>query len=151
MKFIFQPYNLLGIAGLISLVLSFLFAKKSISIHLSDTYYVIASGTIFQVFTALLFFFFVVYRLTGHFLFSDWFSWVHITITLLAMIVIAILPFLAETLNNAKPSYTGLKKWTNIDSFDKVSKTIVIASLGLMIAQLIYIANIAGGFIKRFS
>lgn len=149
MKIIFQPHNLLGILGLILLVLSFIFTKKNIYIRLSDTYYIVPLTYIFQIFAALLFFFFIVYRLTGYFLFSSWLTWVHIALTILAMVIIVLLPFLTETLSKPKTSNVNWKEWANIGSFDRANQTIVIASLGLMIAQLAYVVNIAGGIIKK--
>jgi hypothetical protein len=150
MKIIFLPYNLLGIMGLILLILSFFFIKKSANIHLSDTYYIIPLTHILQVFAALLFFFFIVYRLTGYFLFSNWLTWVHISVTLISVIVIVVNPFLSNSLNNSKPSNSNWKEWVNVVSYDRVNQMMVIASLGLIIVQLTYIVNFAAGLIKRF-
>jgi hypothetical protein len=132
MKFIFHSHNLLGITGLILLILSFVFTKKSLDIHVYDTYYIIPLTYVLQVFAALLFFFFIVYRLTGYFLFSKWLSWVHISVTLLAIIVIAVIPFLPHSLNNPKPSNINWREWVKVAPLDSVNQTIVIAFLGLI-------------------
>lgn len=143
MNIISRPYNLLGLAGVLVILLSFFLADHTIDLHIYDTYYLIASSFLFTGIAILLMFFWIIYRAADQVLYSKILTWVHVIVTLLALLFILIAASQMYAFN--EPKYNS---WTTINKFRSVNKLIMLASLVFGISQLLFAINIVGGMIK---
>ncbi|MEO8769891.1 MAG: hypothetical protein ABI402_07395 [Ferruginibacter sp.] len=145
-----KPYTTLLILACIFLLLSFFMTRQSLDIHLHDTYFIIGFKHIFWFFTLLTLVIWIMYKITNHFLFSKILTWIHIIITILALLTV-VLDMLSGS-NLLKPSARHYYDISNATSFKwdfKYNALFFSGIFALLFAQLFYIINFIGGLLKR--
>ena len=151
MQYKAQPYHLLIPIFLLVLLLTLLKgAGSTLDVHLYDTMYVIGSRFLLWVFTGFTFLLWAIYKTTGRILLSTFFSWLHIGISSMSIIVIVAMIFWGDLLFG--PGTQRYDDYTEFNVFTRFNTEIVIATIVLLAGQSIYIINLLGGlFTKKHS
>jgi len=146
-----NPYHFLLLTGLV-LVLSTFFLKedRSIDIHVHDTYYVIAHGHVFYFLAFLVWVLWFLYLLTRKILFSTSLTWVHVVLTLLAILFLLFLLNVGADIFNSRPvRYLDYSNWTTFNGFQRSNRWIAYTTGALLLGQITYVVNLVAGTVKR--
>jgi len=152
MRIVQRPYNLLLLTGILLVVTSFFLLDGNTSINLQfyDTYYVIAHAHVFWLLAVESLIFWVIYLLTEKLLYSKTLSWLHIIITILTLLILAVSFYIKQ--RQSTLTLRGYYDFSDRDSFMKLEKydRILFISIGfILIRQLLYIFNFSIGLFKR--
>ena len=84
-----KPHSLFIIVAIFLFIISFFVMDKSFDIRMHDTYFVIANTYIFILLSLLCMCYWLIYKLTNKILLSIFLSRLHITLTLISILIIA--------------------------------------------------------------
>lgn len=138
------PYSALLFTGIIFLFMSLFKSESTLDIHLHDTYYVISRQSIYRFFAAVYILYWLLYFCTIRLLHSKMLTWIHVILTLLFAILLAITPFwLNEPQRPVGDNY--------INAADQFNRERIIAIILLIITfgQLVYVGNLITGVVKK--
>lgn len=142
-----QPYKLLLITAILLIFLSFFVLRKTLDIHLHETYFVIALNIICWILAAALLVFSLVYWLASHTLLSPFLTWTHVILTLILVVLVVAAPYWLPPIEQSFSSHSlGVieQKW-------KFYRNLQILILFLLAGQLTFLTNLVGGLIKRYT
>ena len=150
MKVRSQPYQLLIPIFLLILVLSFFKnSNETTDMHFYDTYVVMPVRFILVGFAVFIILLWGVYSLTNKMLLSPVITWVHIVITIIAVITLVGSFFWNGLLYGPAPP-RQYADWSRFDEFVRINKFLSITVLVLVFSQSLYFINlIAGLFLKK--
>lgn len=144
-QIISKPHFILFAASAALLLVSWLFFQRSaMDIHLHDTYFVIDNQTYFTGLALTLALLGGLYMLCARALTLRWLIWLHVAITVLAIIATIILTLL-QPMPDRDPGYS---EWINFDQYVAYSRWYVIALMAFVGVQILFLINIAIGIFK---
>ena len=147
-----KPYNLLLWTGLVLLLTSFLVLKQnnSVDIHLHDTYFIIAPTHVFWLLAFLALFVWTLYLLTSKILYSKAFTWTHVIITILTLLLLVLTLFFGDNFMNTTPRrYYDYSSWNSFDNYTTFAKAMGISLFVLLFGQFVFIINLIVGVFRR--
>ena len=145
MKQLSQPYHLLGLFGLLIFLLSLSFNNTStLDFHIHDTVFIISIPHVLKTLTALLLFFWLIYKFTIQILFSKAVMWIHIISILLFTFYVAALS--SNIQNTGETGHSNWSKFERISDANFIASTIILLFL---LGQVLFLFNIIAGLIKR--
>jgi heme/copper-type cytochrome/quinol oxidase subunit 1 len=142
-----KPHVLLFITGAILLLISFLFRGQTIDIHLHDTYFVIGKQLFYIGLAIILALMGGLYVLCAPALTFRLLTWIHVSITIIAIIALINLDFL-QPVPEKQPGETG---WTNFSQFVIYNRWISAVAMLLFLAQFVFLINLIIGVVKTLS
>lgn len=158
MKLFKKKYDILILLGVLFVLTSFcLYNHEPLDIHLHDTYIVIAFEHIFWIFAFISFLVWVLYKLLNKFLVSELLTRMHVTFTVLLLVINAVLllgNFGMTIQNSSYPRiYNDFSSFNILismfDLFGKETKVLMLLSTILVLGQLIFPINLLVGLISR--
>ena len=160
MKRLNRFYNILLVFGFIFVLISFVpFKEQSLDIHLHNTYYIIADRHILLIFALILWIIWGMYKLLNRLLYSEILTRIHVVTSVLLFLINTILlfnNFTSSVVNNGAPRrYNDYSGWSSVknmlDLYGTETKILLLASLLLIIGQLIFPINLTLGMIRKFT
>ncbi|HEU4471694.1 MAG TPA: hypothetical protein VFR58_11455 [Flavisolibacter sp.] len=150
MKIKSRPYQLFLLSGLSFLLFSILALNRegSIDIHVHDTYYIVAHTHVLWILASLSVLLWIIYILTNRFLFSKFITWLHVAVTISALILLSWISVFGYQLNGA-PKYMDYSSPWSWKAHSGYSKAVIIIIAVLLTGQILYIVNLLGGIVKR--
>jgi heme/copper-type cytochrome/quinol oxidase subunit 1 len=146
-----KPYNLLLLFSLLFAVTGFFFYNTIIDIHVHDTYFVMQHAFLFWSGTVILLLLWGISFLTNRTLFASKLVWIHIVLTIGAVIIICASPFLNDTHKGV--AGTPRRYYDTGSLFLKTIKEFSGIAFGIglfFLAQLILFLNLLLGlFLKK--
>lgn len=139
-----NPYHLFLLASLFFVACSFFVNKGSIDIFTHDSYVIIAHQHWMWLWAIVFAFLFLVYRMVRKVLAFELLSWLHVSITL----VFVILNFVPLSLFQPKPISKPFNSYQDLQRVWNAGDTVLLI---LLIGQLLFSFNIAWGIIKLIS
>lgn len=149
---------MLFLLGFIFVLISFgSFTEQSLDIHLHDTYFVIAFRHILLILALILWIIWGTYKLLNRFLYSEMLTRIHVVTTVLLFLVNTILlfgNFTMSIVNNGAPRrYNYYSGWSSVknmfDLYGTETKFLLLASVVLLLGQLIFPINLTLGLIGK--
>ena len=151
-----KPYYLFAIAAVLIFIEGLFLRHSILDIHLSDTYFVFSNKHFAWLLLVALAGFFLLYLATDGALFSKKLTWIHVIITVLGFLLLAILPF-----HNIF-SYEGLagmpRRYIDYGSDFRngyhhflllfTAKMPGISVFIFLLAQVLYVVNLVMGLIR---
>jgi cytochrome c oxidase subunit 1 len=138
------------LTGFVSILSSLFASNQLVDFHLNDTYFLIEVTHVFWFLAAFALFFWMIYFLTSKILFSKILTRTHIIITILTFIVfIVTLYFGDNSFNSAPRRYYDYNSWNSFYKYSNYNKAIVITIGVLLMGQIIFLINFAGGIFKN--
>ena len=148
-----RPDNLLLVTAVLILVASFFAFDKTLDIHLSDTYFIIAMPHLFWAIIVLLLIFSILYLLTNRFLFSKVLIWTQIILTVATSIFFVAISFYSNNyyqgLAGMPRRYVDYSSWNRLILYNDLTKGVLLALLLMTFGFLIYIVNLIVGLFKK--
>jgi hypothetical protein len=118
--------------------------ENTLGIHLHDTYYIIYLQSVYRLFAAGYILYWLLYLCTIKLLHSKTLTWIHVILTLIFAILLAVAPFwLNEPQRSVNNDYADVGKQFRIERI--ISIILLVAAFG----QLIYVGNLIAGVIKK--
>ena len=142
-----QLNKLLLLTGLLLILISFFLSKKTLDIHVHDTYYVIALNHVCWALAVLLLLFSLLYWWTNNMLFSTTLTWIHVAATIFMAASIVSAPI---WLQMVEQSFSN-DIFTAMEQKSKFYRGLRIFGLLLLALQLAFFINLIGGLIKRYT
>jgi len=139
-----RPQHIFAIVALLSIILSFFTTAATIDINLHDTYFVVSAVHLYRLIGLIFFILWVIYTITEPILPVVWLKWGHVLVTLIALIIISHF--------SAQLSIRGPHKYYidgQIREAVNINTIITIATTVLLTAQLLFIANLMTGIVKK--
>ena len=145
-----KPHNLLLLAALIFVLISFFVSEENgtVDLHLHDTYFIIAHTHVFWLLAILSLFSWIIYALTEKILFSKVLTWTHVVITMLTLVLFALVLSFGDRFQPRR--YYSYSIWDSFNDFDGYTKTITITMIILLLGQITFVINLIGGLFKRW-
>lgn len=144
-----RPYNLLGIAGLMTGLMSFLpIHQETLEINLRDTYLVIAAPSICRIFAVVLLFLWSLYLVSDHLMLSRKLSWFHIVGTLLCLVFLFFFSIYKPDVPEVPMRYYAFTGSESQRPGFNISNLYIPVVLILLLAQLFFSINLTMGSIK---
>jgi heme/copper-type cytochrome/quinol oxidase subunit 1 len=146
-----KPYHLLLWIALALVLASFFVFKQnnSVDIHFHDTYFIIAHTHVFWLLAIVALFVWVLYWMTNKLLYSKKLTWVHVVVTVVALLLFACSFLLGNNLMNPTPRrYYEPGNWSAFNDYYTFSNAIGVAILALLFGQVIYILNLLVGLVR---
>jgi hypothetical protein len=148
-KILNQPFNLFLLTAILLFVFSFVTWGQMTDIHLHDTKFVISRILLIWALGIIVFFAWVIYKLTSKILWKRFLTWVHVLVTLFILLVLLTAKFWYDKL------IPPIKRdFISFDTFQEDSQREVKIILPLVIlflaGQLAFVLNIIGGLINKF-
>ena len=148
MKLQSKPYQLLlPIFALLLLLSLFQPGGATIDLHLYDTYFVIAISFILMTFAGFIILLWGIYELTNKFLLSIIITWIHVAITIFAVVTLVAIPFWDGMRLYPRPR--RYVDYSEFDSFQWLNSFIAAVAMAFLFAQLLFIVNLLGGLIRK--
>ncbi len=141
-KLLFKPFHLFLVFGILSLIAGFFVSDGSIDIHTHDTYYIISNQVIFWTITAILLLLWMIYLLVERILFSKLLTWMHVLLTITAIILLTLNPFSFQGFAGGVKNYQS--SW---ETFSALNRLLSFAVIVCIASQAILIVNIILGLI----
>jgi hypothetical protein len=135
-----KPYNILGIAGLLLLAISFFLPSQMVDVYVHDTYYVMDMPYVFRNLACLLLALFTVSTLIAGKLRSSMLAWFHVILTVVTILTGIVFMYRASVAY--RPNFSN---WT---SFETNNNILAVVILTFTLAQLLFIVNLITGAIK---
>jgi hypothetical protein len=136
-----KPYNVLLYFAVLILLISLLVDQSLSELHLYDTYFITEMAPFMQVTALVVLFIWVIYLLTGRFLYSVNLTWIHVMLTIIGSVMFI-------TLISRGITRTFSADGNTIESIGFVvdlKSTLFIAVLG----QLLYFLNLFQGLFRK--
>ena len=133
-----QPYNLLLIVSIVLVVSTFFHFNSKIDYHLHDTYYIFPIKILIWIIVSFFSLLWLLYRLIEKIIYSKTLVWVHIIVTILCFILIALLSFITDNYQPSTYSYTDFDDFI----FTGPYKVISFISIVLIVFQFVFIINL---------
>ena len=147
-----HPYTLLGIAGVLIGLLSFLpIDGSAFDVNLHDTYIVIAAVSLYRAFAVALLFFWSVYIIANRLQLSRVLIWFHVVTTLVALISVIILQSRYWGLSGAPRRYYAFNEFEKMRNPFNTVRVYVIMLLAFILAQLVFLVNLSIGLIRKLT
>jgi len=140
------------LTGILLIATSFFILKgnNTVDLHYHDTYFVIAHTHVFWLLAIGAFVLWTIYLLTEKRLYSKTLSWLHITITILMLLMLAISLYLKQGQSELTPRrYSEYGDWDSFMNLTRYDKILFIAIAFILIAQLFFVFNFIIGLFKR--
>lgn len=148
MKPAFQPYNLLIPIFLLLFVISFFRnPHATIDLHLYTAYVVIAVPQALRLFAIILLLLWGIYKLADRILLSKVITWIHTLITIITVTTISAVIFWDGLIFPAALPRRYID-YSEFDALAQLNKIVGITATVFLIAQLLFIVNLTGGFFK---
>ena len=147
-----KPYRLLLYIGLLFSIISpfLLNSKKTVDIHLHDTYFILSSAHIFLVLSIFSFTTWIVYILTNKILFSNTLTLIHIIISVLTLFHFAFISFIAMDVNLPRGKYQNFEGWKSYGKYSVFTRSISLTIVVFLFGQLTYTINLLARLWKSF-
>jgi len=147
-----NPYALLGLAGFLTGVMSFLpIDTDAFDINLHDTYIVIANVSLYRMFAVVLLFCWSVYIISNRLQLSRILTWIHVIVALAGLFSFITLQSHSWGLSGAPRRYYAFSEFEKMrDPFNTVA-VYVVAISAFIFAQLIFVVNLSIGLIKKLT
>jgi len=139
-----HPQHIFAIIGFFSIFLSLFATDKDIDINLHDTYLVISDVHLYRVAAFAFFVLWIIYMISASVLPVIWLKWAHVVLTLIALMIFCYA--------SAQLSIHGPHKYYTTGDLQRildVNALFIGAITVLLVAQLLFIANIAIGITKK--
>lgn len=136
---LFNPaYNLLGIIGAAFFVSSFLGGRRTIDLHLHDTYFIIGISFAWLMTGCYFLFLWIVYQLASRRKRNvQILTKAHVWITLAVLTVFLI------------PSSNGPRKYLDFSTFQEQNRMMGLAIILFLLAQLLFLVNIVIALFRK--
>ena len=153
-----RTYNiLLLLCGICFLISFFPQQEESLDIHLHDTYFIIAYRHIYWIYSFFIFFIWLMYFLLNRLLYSKVLTTIHILSIVLWFLTNLTLHFvkfgISETQAGAPKTYNDFSSFESFNSMLEIygsqTKYLILFSIFLFIAQIVFPINILLGLIAR--
>jgi heme/copper-type cytochrome/quinol oxidase subunit 1 len=147
-----QPYNLLLLTAAFILIASIFAYDQTLDIHLHDTYFIVAMTYLFWATSILLLILWALYLLTKQFLFSKLLTWVHIILTVIALVSFVAISFYStnyyDGLAGMPRRYYDYSGWKTFERYNNLTKGVFAVMLLISIGLMAYIINIVVGLLR---
>jgi hypothetical protein len=145
-----HPYHLLPMAAVAIAIVGLLSGNSTVDIHLHDTYFVLASVTFIWLSAAALLLLWILYLFTKNVLYSSRLSRIHIFLSILSAVFIAILPYLLTLIvkEYSELSYQNLSHRASAIG-DKVRLCSIALIILILAGQSIWFVNLVLGIVHN--
>jgi heme/copper-type cytochrome/quinol oxidase subunit 1 len=143
-----NPQHLLILIALPLFVVSLFVADTSIDINLHDIYFVIVYSLLFRAIAVVLLVLWVVYIAANKLLPLKSLNWLHVSITILTLSIFIIKISTFIGLSGAPRRYYALAEF---EQQRQTEYLLVYNIIALLFAQLLFIANLITGIIKKLT
>ena len=148
-----NPYHLLLMMGVILIITSwFIDQNLTLDVHVHDTYYVIGITQIFWLFALIVWVLWFLNLITQKLLYSKSYTWLHVIITLIAIVILIFLLCFGN--GNFYPIPRRFISFSSMNKFDVFSslnvRLIIFCIIIFFLGQITYLINLVLGLIKRF-
>jgi len=145
-----HPYTLLGVAGfLMGLISCLAIDTDAFDINLHDTYFVIASVSLYRIFAIVLLFCWSVYVISNRLQLSYVLILVHVVTTLACLISVITLQSHHWGLSGPPRRYYAFSEFEKMRNPFNTVKVYAIVLLAFILAQLVFLINLSIGLIKK--
>jgi len=147
-----RPYDLLPLAGLLLILISFLSLSQisALDIHLQDTYFVVAGAYIIRLLGIAALFIWTLYLMTNGMLYSKVLTWAHVIVTIVTLVLFASSLFIDDNYTNTTPRrYYDYTNWHSLDMYSTFMKVLVYAICVSLLGQVLFVINLIAGLFKR--
>lgn len=150
------PHHLLLLTAILIYVAGLFSRSITLDLHLHDTYFVIALKSLTSFLAISLLVGWLIYVLTIKYLYSKKLGWLHILLTILAVLFFFALPFIVnyfEAIEDTPRRYDDLSRLNDslLQQLPFTVKLMLPAVIILILIQFIYIVNLAVGIYRRNS
>ena len=137
-------------AALLLMVLSFFCREHSMDIHMHGASVFISQTRLLWAAALLLLCLWAFYKLCESFLFSRWLMALHMVLTLLATLILAAFPLWSNGIYLLTSGrYFDYSVWQGVHHFDNIQFSVKWIWLAVLLLQLPFVLNMAGGLLKR--
>lgn len=150
MRIIQRPYHLLLLAGIILLLSSFFTdASHSFDIHVHDTMYVIAQTQVHILLASVLWVLWLICIAVRKILVSPILIWIHVVITILAVLSLNYRLFLGTEMEYQRPvPKLDSSVWKDSLLIDSPTKWILYSIVGFLVGQISLLINLLLGVLR---
>jgi hypothetical protein len=142
-----QPNRLLFLIGALLIAISFFLFRKTLDLHVYDTYYVIALNFVCWVLAAFLLLFGLLYSWTGSLMFSTILTWTHVAFTIILAVFVVTTPYWIQMVEQTFSN----DPFAAIKQRERFHRGLRLLCMLLLAGQITYFINLFGGLIKRYS
>jgi hypothetical protein len=146
-RFFRLPYNLLLLTSFVLAVMPLLFEGQSEIIYIFNTSIFIASEAFLWIFACIFLSGWIIYLMTGKFLLTEILTWIHISITI--TIVVFWITLRVWGYKYPSDELQGYLFRVVLRNTPVEMKLSLLWKSIFIISQLVYVVNLAGGFIKK--
>ncbi len=142
-----HPNRFLLASVVILVILSFFSYKKTLDIHFHDTYLVLNLNSIYLTLALIQFVFILIYWWSGKILLSSFLTWTHVIFTLFLVCFVITAPYWIPWFEQSfhRDPFKAIEQRT------KFNNAVNLVGFLLIISQMLFIVNLVGGLIKRYS
>jgi len=146
-----RPYVLLGFAGFLMGIRSFIPSRaSSLDINMHDMYFVVANVSLYRFFAIILLFLWSVYMAANRLILSRRLTLFHVLFTLTPLIFFLIMQNHTWGMDGVSRRYYAVDAFEAQKPLLNFAGVFITVMLSLFIGQVIFIVNLAWGVIKSF-
>lgn len=143
-----QPYFLFLLTGVILIIATFFTFDQTIDFSFHDTYFVVAVNYFIWAAAILFFLLWGIYKVTDRFLWTKKLTWIHVSLTILVLILLSIIGFWHDKI--LPPIKRDTVSYQDIIDVQKREGILAYPIMILFIVgQIAYFVNLIVGLIKR--